>query len=59
GVDLGPLLDAHGDYVRAETLAETLTVGPPEPGAHVGEADLDRYRVVLGLRRLYVPAVAD
>ncbi len=51
GLDLGPVLAAHGDYLAAETLASSLAVGAPEPSAHVAEAELDEGAVVVGVRR--------
>jgi isoleucyl-tRNA synthetase len=55
-LDLQPLLEAHGDYVRAETLATSLAIGDPAPGAHVAEAELGRHTVHFALCRSNVPA---
>lgn len=49
GADLAPLLDAHGEYVRSETLADTLTIGRPESDAHLAEAEIGEMRVTLAL----------
>jgi isoleucyl-tRNA synthetase len=50
-VDLVRLLEIHGDYVRAETLANSLTIGPASAGAFTVEADLEGGAVLAGLRR--------
>ena len=52
GTDLGPLLEAFGPYLRAETLAERIGVGPPQPEAFVAEAEVDRRPVTVGLARV-------
>jgi isoleucyl-tRNA synthetase len=59
GTDLAPLLEAHGQYLRAETLAERVAIGPPRPGAHVAEAEVDGKTVVVGLERLPVTAATS
>lgn len=51
GFDLAPVIDAFGEYVKAETLADTLQVGPPEPDMQVSEADLDEGTAVIGIRK--------
>ncbi len=51
GVDLAPVLDAFGDYVRTETLATTLRIAPIEPGMFRAEGDLDGQPIAIGLRR--------
>jgi isoleucyl-tRNA synthetase len=56
GLDLGPLLDAFGPYIRAETLAERVTVSPPRQGAFTAAADVDGKPVVIGIQRAVVPA---
>ncbi|MBI3971620.1 MAG: isoleucine--tRNA ligase [Chloroflexi bacterium] len=57
GKDLTPVLDAYGDYIQAETLAKSLIIAPPEPGAHVAQAERDGATVTLGLRRAGVPVL--
>jgi isoleucyl-tRNA synthetase len=52
GADLGPLLEAFGRYVRAETLAEQISVGPPRPGAFVAAAEVADGPVTVGLERI-------
>ena len=56
GLDLEPLLGTFGDYLRRETLAESLTVGPTHPQAHVAQAEIEGQPVILGLERSPVPA---
>ncbi len=51
GFDLHPVVDAFGDYIRAETLAQTLHLGPPAPDMHTAEADLDGGTAIIGVRR--------
>jgi isoleucyl-tRNA synthetase len=55
GVGEGALADAlrtWGDYIRSETLADTLTLGSMPSGAHREEMDLDTgSTVVLGVWR--------
>jgi isoleucyl-tRNA synthetase len=58
GVDLRALLAAYGDYVRAETLAESVEVGQVEAGASTAKAELDRDQITLGLRRVSAPVAA-
>jgi isoleucyl-tRNA synthetase len=50
-LDLAPLLAAFGDYVRAETLADSLTVGAPEEGAYTAEAELGEATALIGVKR--------
>jgi len=57
-LDLAPLLHAFGDYVRQETLAESLTIGEPAPDAYLAQAELGRHHVAVGLRRVRTPAGA-
>jgi isoleucyl-tRNA synthetase len=61
GADLGPLLAAYGPYLRAETLAAGITVGPPPAAAFVAEAEVDGKPVTVGLEpsRSQVPAAVD
>jgi isoleucyl-tRNA synthetase len=56
GLDLAPLLAAHGDYVRAETLADSLAVTPPVPDAHIAEAEIGTHTITFGLIRTGVAA---
>jgi len=50
-LDLGPVLAAHGDYIRAETLADSLVLGPPPAGGYTAVADLDEGTVTIGVTR--------
>ncbi|HEX2326962.1 MAG TPA: isoleucine--tRNA ligase, partial [Chloroflexota bacterium] len=56
GLNLAPLLGTFGAYLRRETLAESLTVGPTPPQAHVAQAEIEGQPVILGLERSPVPA---
>ena len=51
GIDLSELLAKYGDFIRAETLANSLVVGPPEDAAYMVEAELDGGLVTIGVRR--------
>jgi len=48
---LDPLLSAYGEYIRAETLANSLSVDSPQEGAHTVEAELEGGTVTIGVRR--------
>ncbi|HLH72760.1 MAG TPA: isoleucine--tRNA ligase [Chloroflexota bacterium] len=48
--DPSPLLDTFGGYVKSETLANTLRVGPPAPDMHTVEVELDGGSVVIGVK---------
>jgi isoleucyl-tRNA synthetase len=52
GVDLEPVLSRFGDYICAETLAESLVIGFPQPGAYREEIELSDGTVLLGLHRV-------
>lgn len=52
GADLRALLERYGDFIMAETLATSISVGPAEEGAYVSQADLDGARVGIAVRRL-------
>jgi isoleucyl-tRNA synthetase len=43
---------AHGEYVRAETLADEIAEGAAPDGAHVEEQALDGETVRLAVRRV-------
>jgi hypothetical protein len=45
------VLAAHGTYIRAETLADALMIGPPPAGAQTSVADLDEGPVTIGVTR--------
>ncbi|HMQ30696.1 MAG TPA: isoleucine--tRNA ligase [Chloroflexaceae bacterium] len=45
-------LSTWGPFIQGETLADALTMGPPPPGAHRGDAALDGASVALGLAPL-------
>ena len=49
---LGAVLARHGDYVRAETLAEDLVEGAPPPGAYSEEQKVDGASVTLAVRKV-------
>ncbi|GIV95921.1 MAG: isoleucine--tRNA ligase [Herpetosiphonaceae bacterium] len=51
GDGVQPVLQTYGDYIRSETLAESLTVGPPEAGAHTVEAELGGQQLTVGVRK--------
>jgi isoleucyl-tRNA synthetase len=51
GQDPEPLLSTYGDYIRGETLADSLTIDPPEEGAYTAQIELLDGPVLLGLRR--------
>jgi isoleucyl-tRNA synthetase len=48
---LEPLLEGFSEYVRAETLADSLVVGAPEEGAYTAEAELGDAGAVIGVKR--------
>ncbi len=49
--DIRRVLAAHGDYVRAETLSESLEEAPPPDDAHTEQQDVDGHAVTLGVRK--------
>ncbi|CAA9304403.1 MAG: Isoleucyl-tRNA synthetase [uncultured Chloroflexi bacterium] len=51
GLELESLLRAHGEYVKAETLSNSISVGHPAAGAHTAGAELDGGSVVVGFSR--------
>ncbi|MHB0868408.1 MAG: isoleucine--tRNA ligase [Chloroflexota bacterium] len=51
GIDLAELTARYGDFIRAETLANSLSVGAPEEGFFSVEADLDGGKLLVGVRR--------
>lgn len=51
GLDLAPVLAHFGDYIRAETLATSLTAGPATNGYQTSEADLEGGKIVIALKR--------
>ena len=50
GLNLAPMLLAHNDYICAETLAESLSIGPTEEGNVSTEVELDGGVVGIGVR---------
>jgi isoleucyl-tRNA synthetase len=52
-LDVDRLVELYGDYIKAETLANSLAVAPPEEGAHVVRADLEGSRLTVGVRRAH------
>ena len=49
---LGTVFARHGNYVRAETLAEDLVEGAPPPGAYSEEQKVDGASVTLAVRKV-------
>lgn len=49
--DVAAMLEAHGELVARETLADRLVAGRPEAGAETREFDLDGRPVLIGLTR--------
>jgi isoleucyl-tRNA synthetase len=49
--DLDPVLVEWGGFVRSETLAETLALGLPPPGAYSEPASLDGAPLIVGVVR--------
>ncbi len=45
------VVEAWGEYIRAETLADRLELGTPGAGAHVEPLDLDGRSLTLGVER--------
>ena len=50
-LDLGALLSRYGDYVKAETLANSVRIGPPEDGVFTADAELEGGVVLMGLKK--------
>ncbi|MFN2251915.1 MAG: DUF5915 domain-containing protein, partial [Anaerolineae bacterium] len=48
---LAPLLDAWGEYIAGETLANTVVMGAPAPGMHTAQTDLGGDSVILGVSK--------
>ncbi|MDZ4277982.1 MAG: DUF5915 domain-containing protein, partial [Dehalococcoidia bacterium] len=51
GQALRRVLQAHGEYVKGETLSLALEEAEPPPDAHRSEQDVDGHAVVLGVRK--------
>ena len=51
-LDLGALLAGYGDYIKAETLANSLRIGSPEEGAFKADAELEGGVVLMGLKKV-------
>jgi isoleucyl-tRNA synthetase len=49
---LRSVFGTHGDYVRAETLADEIAEGAPPEGAHLEEQSLDGEKITLAVRRV-------
>jgi len=49
--ELAGVLQRWGETIRAETLADALTLGAPSAGAHVEPFDLDGRSLTLGVER--------
>ena len=49
---IGEVMEGFGDYVRAETLAESVVAGSAAEGAHVATQKVEGMEVVLGVRRV-------
>lgn len=43
------MLAAHSDFIRSETLADSLAVGPIGEGNYTTEVDLDGGTVMIGI----------
>ncbi|MBK9945215.1 MAG: isoleucine--tRNA ligase [Kouleothrix sp.] len=50
--ELAAVVATWAGYLRAETLAETLTLEAPAAGAHISTLDLDGHALTLGITRL-------
>jgi isoleucyl-tRNA synthetase len=46
------IVQGFGDYIKQETLAETLVNGPPMEGAHIQVQEIDGVTVTLGVSRV-------
>jgi len=51
GDELAAVAQVWGEYIRAETLADALQLGPAGAGAHVEPLELDGQSLTLGVRR--------
>ncbi len=49
GLDVAPMLAAHSDFIRSETLADSLAVGPIVEGNYTTEVELDGGVVMIGI----------
>ncbi len=49
GLDVAPILAAHSDFIRSETLADSLAVGPIGEGNYTTEVELDGGTVMIGI----------
>ena len=52
GAQVRAAVEAHQEYIRAETLAEALREGPPEDSARSEAFEFDGESVVIGVRRV-------
>jgi isoleucyl-tRNA synthetase len=50
-LDLTPVLASYGDYIRAETLANSLEVGNAQNGFHRSQVELEGGSAVIALQR--------
>ena len=55
GLDLDRLVEMYGDYIKAETLANSLDVGAPEEGSHTARVDLEGNTIIVGVKRVDKP----
>ena len=51
-VDLNALLAGYGDYIKAETLANSLQIGSPDDEAFTADAELEGGTVRMGLTKV-------
>src|SRR5260370_9771 len=49
GLDVTPMLAAHSDFIRSETLADSLAVGPIGEGNYTTEVEFDGGAVMIGI----------
>jgi isoleucyl-tRNA synthetase len=49
--ELAAVLQRWGETIRAETLADALTLGAPGAGAHVESLDLDGHKLTIGVTK--------
>jgi isoleucyl-tRNA synthetase len=50
--DIGRVLSAYGDYVRAETLSVDVIESEPPEDAHQEEQAVDGHQIIIGVRRV-------
>ena len=50
--ELGEVVEAHGEYIRQETLSNELVAGRAADGAHVENHKVNGLEAVLGVKRV-------